>query len=171
VSELFAAVCSIAPTRRRRYFWAAWWTGAPTREPFRKPDASNGGARTREEALREADRAAGRGLVTIEPGWARAWAAILAGQPPFTGRGAPDPRTASPGAPPVRGAEGDRTSIWSTLGLTARASSAEIKAAYHARALETHPDRGGDPEAFRQVQLAYEQALRRRARKPRPAKP
>ena len=52
--DLATAVCSITPTQRRRYFWAAWWTSAPQHSPFRKPDASNGGARTPEEALAEA---------------------------------------------------------------------------------------------------------------------
>lgn len=79
MSDLFAPVCSIAPTKRRRFLWAAWWTGAPARDPFRKPDASSGGARTREEARLEAERAAGRSLVEIEPRWARAWARVLLG--------------------------------------------------------------------------------------------
>ena len=26
--------CSITPTQRRRFFWAAWWTGAPNYAPF-----------------------------------------------------------------------------------------------------------------------------------------
>jgi hypothetical protein len=73
VSGLFAAVVSIAPTRRRRFLWAAWWTAAPSREPFRKPDASAGGARTREEALRQAEAAAGRTLVETSGLWARRW--------------------------------------------------------------------------------------------------
>jgi hypothetical protein len=84
VSELFAAAVSIAPTKRRRFLWAAWWTAPPARDPFRKPDASEGGARTRDEALRHAERAAGRTLVQIEPLWARAWARVLMGLPPFT---------------------------------------------------------------------------------------
>src|SRR5271168_4766775 len=83
---LFAAVCSIAPTRRRRFLWAAWWTGAPMREPFRKPDAFQGGARTREEALAEAERVAGVRLVEIEPRWARAWGRLLVGQPAWIER-------------------------------------------------------------------------------------
>ena len=31
-SALFAPVCAIAPTRRRRFLWAAWWTAAPSRK-------------------------------------------------------------------------------------------------------------------------------------------
>src|SRR4029079_1450360 len=46
MSELASAVCSITLTQRRRFFWAAWWTAAPCEAPFRKPDASNGGATT-----------------------------------------------------------------------------------------------------------------------------
>src|SRR5690606_4535560 len=70
VTDLFAPVCSIATTRRRRYLWAAWWSGPPTRQPFRKPDAYGGGARTVDDARREAERVAGRPLVLAPPLWA-----------------------------------------------------------------------------------------------------
>jgi len=50
--------------------WVAWWTAPPARAPFRKPDASSGGARSHEEALAEARRAVGGPLVEIEPYWA-----------------------------------------------------------------------------------------------------
>src|SRR4051812_25508749 len=46
VTDLTTAVCSITATQRRRFFWAAWWTGAPCHAPFRRPDAANGGARS-----------------------------------------------------------------------------------------------------------------------------
>ncbi|MDQ3371023.1 MAG: hypothetical protein M3680_36860, partial [Myxococcota bacterium] len=82
MSDLATAVCSITPTQRRRYFWAAWWTGAPQETPFRRPDASGGGARTIEEALRAAERVATRHLVIVEPYWARAWNRVLRGEPP-----------------------------------------------------------------------------------------
>jgi hypothetical protein len=42
------------------------------------------------------------------------------------------------------------------LGVDADADAAAIQAAYRERAKETHPDRGGDPEAFKRVQWAYE---------------
>ena len=41
---------SITRTQRRRFFWAAWWTEPPRLSPFRKPDASDGGALTEAEA-------------------------------------------------------------------------------------------------------------------------
>ncbi|HTN92474.1 MAG TPA: hypothetical protein VL242_52765, partial [Sorangium sp.] len=73
-------VYAVTPTRRRRFLWAAWWTAEPAREPFRPPDASQGGARTVEEARAQAERAAGRPLVEIEPAWATAWTRILRGE-------------------------------------------------------------------------------------------
>lgn len=156
--ELFAAVVSIAPTRRRRFLWAAWWTAPPAREPFRKPDASEGGARTREEALAQAEQAAGRALVEIAGLWARAWSRVLMGQPPFT-RPAADAPTAA--------RRTERTiadSIWTTLGLEPHASVDQIRAAFRQRALVTHPDRGGDPDAFRALRRAHDEALARRTR-------
>jgi hypothetical protein len=167
VPELFAAVCSIAPTRRRRFLWAAWWSGSPTRDPFRKPDAFEGGARTREEALAKAERAAGMHLVEIEPRWARAWGRVLVGQPPWLEKKAPDEGGAhSPPAERAARSEGEapRPSIWTTLRVTSHVSAAELKSAFRARALETHPDRGGTAESFREVQRAYEEAQRRIAR-------
>jgi hypothetical protein len=159
-SALFTAVCSIAPTRRRRFLWAAWWTAAPSKKPFRKPDASEGGARTREEALRAAERAAGCALVEIESGWARAWANVLVGKEAWAGQRA----AAEPSAPIRARSAPSNPSVWTILGLKASASTLEIKAAYKKRALETHPDRGGSAAEFRAVQTAYETALKRRAR-------
>lgn len=165
-SALFAPVCAITTTRRRRFLWAAWWTAAPTRTPFRKPDAFEGGARTREEALRGAERVAGCKLREIEGSWARAWANVLAGQEPWPSKRAPEADDAvrvakSPPAP----------SVWRTLGLTPKATTIEIKRAYRQRALETHPDRGGTDAAFRALQSAYESALKRRAARPHKIKP
>ena len=157
-SALFAPVCSIAPTRRRRFLWAAWWTGAPSKQPFRKPDAFEGGARTRAEALRAAEHAAGCSLTEIESGWARAWSNVLVGKPAWPATSSAD------GAIRARKETNAAPSIWQVLGLTATASLDEIKAAYRKRALETHPDRGGDAEDFRRVHGAYEKALARRSR-------
>lgn len=159
MSELAAAVCSIAPTARRRWFWAAWWTKAPGRDPFVRPDAASGGASSREAALVAAQKAAGRSLVEIEPRWARAVSRVLRELPPWTARdvedfasgGAPRPRS----APPI-------ASLWTLLGVRSDATLVELKQAYHRRALETHPDHGGDPEAFRALRAAYEKARRRR---------
>jgi hypothetical protein len=85
VTNLSTALCSITPTQRRRYFWAAWWTGQtqPTAE------------RTFEEALIEAETVAGRSLTIIDPYWARAWKTVLRGQipsPPPASRERPQER-------------------------------------------------------------------------------
>jgi DnaJ-class molecular chaperone len=42
------------------------------------------------------------------------------------------------------------------LGVGKEASSSEIKKAYYNKARELHPDKGGDPEKFKEVQKAYE---------------
>ena len=158
--------------------WVAWWTAPPVREPFRKPDAFSGGARSREEALAQARRAAGLPLVEIDPSWARAWARVLLGRPPWGVRQAGTAGTAGAASgsahsrssgPSTRAttesAKAAATSIWETLGITARATADELKRAFRRRALATHPDRGGDAEAFRQVQRAFEEAQRRIARR------
>ena len=158
MTDLFAPVCSIAPTKRRRFLWAAWFHGPPTRVPFRKPDASSGGARTREEALAEAEKAAGARLVEIDASWARAWARVLRGEPAFL-----DKDEAPRAAPQRPKAEGPR-SVWEVLGLAPDASPEDVKRAYRKKALLTHPDHGGDEAAFREVQRAYEVAYERRSR-------
>ncbi len=161
MTELFAPVCSIATTRRRRFLWAAWWSEPPSARPFRKPDAYAGGARTAEDALREAERVAGRPLRQIEPYWARAWGRILVGLPPFFGpeRKEPDGEEV-PGAPLTSARDVPR-SPFTELGLETTATADEVKRAYRKRALETHPDRGGSDEAFRAVQRAFVAATAR----------
>lgn len=160
---LAAAVCSITSTKRRRFLWAAWWTAPPARHPFRKPDAANGGASSAEAALREAEQVAGRSLTVIDPKWARAFNRILRGEAPWTARDFAETRSAQK---PVDAAPHDAP--WTVvLGVTAKASAAEIKQAYRAKALATHPDRGGDAGAFRAVQQAYEKAMARREKQAR----
>jgi curved DNA-binding protein CbpA len=44
---------------------------------------------------------------------------------------------------------------YATLGIDKRASKKTIKAAFRRRAMATHPDRGGNPEEFQAVSLAY----------------
>jgi len=153
---LSSAVCSITRTQRGRYFWAAWWTGAPCEAPFRKPDAANGGARSEAEALAEAERAAGRHLNPIEPYWARAFTRVLRGEaaPPRRDPAQPRPAPRSP-AP---------DSPHAVLGVPSSATPEEIRAAYRQRALATHPDQGGDAAAFRAVQGAYDRLRQRRRR-------
>ncbi|MBX3198878.1 MAG: DnaJ domain-containing protein [Labilithrix sp.] len=53
------------------------------------------------------------------------------------------------------------------LGVGRDVTEQELKTAYRKRALETHPDRGGDDDAFRRVVRAYAEA-QRRLKKPRP---
>ncbi len=166
MSDLSTAVCSITPTQRRRFFWAAWWTGAPTHAPFRKPDASNGGAQSLEEALANAERVAGRHLTLIEPYWARAWNRVLRGEAPPAPPKARTPRAARARTRPVKDAP--RPSAWSVLGLLPGASLTEVKQAFRKRALETHPDQGGDAERFLELQHAYENVLLKLAARRRP---
>ncbi|AKF03102.1 J domain-containing protein [Sandaracinus amylolyticus] len=163
MTELFAPVVSIAKTQRGRFFWAAWWTEPPALHPFRKPDASNGGASTYEEAKQDAERVAARALVEVDARWARACVRVMRGMPPFTPS---ELRAAREGASEHvrarRAPVGAPQSLWSVLGVDPKATVAEIKRAYRARALETHPDQGGDPDAFRALHAAYERAIARR---------
>jgi hypothetical protein len=156
---LTTAVCSITRTARRRFFWAAWWTGEPTLVPFRKPDASNGGAKTAEQALADAERLAGRSLSLTEPYWARAWKAVLRGEP------VPAPPAAKPRAEGP--AKARPRSAWEILGVAKDAGPEALKRAFQRKALETHPDQGGDAERFREVLRAWERlsAKPRRARR------
>ncbi len=162
MSKLFAPGYSVTRTKRRRLLWAAWWTEPPMREPFRKPDAAEGGARSLEEARVGAERAPGCPLVQLDASWARAWSRVLQGEPAW-----PKPEREPGAVPHPAPRPSGEASIWSVLGLTARASSEEVKAAYKRRALELHPDRGGQAAHFRQLHAAYEEALRRLAKKPR----
>jgi len=162
MTKLFAPGFSVTRTKRRRLLWAAWWSGPPVREPFRKPDAAEGGARTLDEARAEAEKAAARPLAALDASWARAWARVLQGEPPWPS--AP-PQNAS--APPKASRASSELSVWALLGLTSRASVEEVKSAYRRRALELHPDRGGDAAQFRALHAAYEEALRRLAKKSR----
>jgi hypothetical protein len=164
MGQLFSPVCSITTTKRRRFFWAAWWTGAPARAPFRKPDASDGGADTLEDALVAAEKRAGVSLTTIDPLWARAWIRILRGEPAWPSKASREPSGRPPGSIAI---EVEAGSIWELLGVSRDASEAELKAAFRKRVIAAHPDQGGDDETFRRVLRAHEEA-KRRLRKPRP---
>ena len=152
------ASVSVTPTARRRFFWAAWWTGAPTDRPFRRPDASNGGATTPEEALRAAELAAQRTLTPIDGRWAGAWSRVLRELPPW-----PSPKPAAPKKPPAPATP----SVWTRLGLTSKATALEVKQAYHRLARQAHPDHGGDAADFRALVAAYERALERAGKRRR----
>eukprot|EP00438_Fugacium_kawagutii_P035998 Skav228964 [mRNA] locus=scaffold671:84452:85360:+ [translate_table: standard] len=51
-------------------------------------------------------------------------------------------------------------SPYGVLGLQPGCNQEEVKAAYKKRALETHPDKGGDVDEFRSVKVAYESLLK-----------
>ncbi len=165
------AAVSITTTKRRRYFWCAWWTGDPTRDPFRKPDASSGGAKTLEEARKQAERAAGRPLREIEAVWARAWVRVQAGQPPWVEKKTrARPEEPSPQDPRQKRrrfvpsvAEPDECPF-AILGLPKSASPDDIRRAFRRLALETHPDRGGDATSFIRVTWARDEATLRARR-------
>lgn len=46
--------------------------------------------------------------------------------------------------------------LYDVLGVDKKATSSQIKKAYHALARVEHPDKGGDPEKFKKIQAAYE---------------
>ena len=51
---------------------------------------------------------------------------------------------------------------YQVLGLHSGASMRVVKAAYRALAQENHPDHGGDPRRFKQIQEAYDKIVRER---------
>lgn len=163
--SLFAPVCSITTTKRRRFFWAAWWSSPPRQVPFQRPDASDGGAATYDEALRAAEHAAGVPLSPTDSMWARAWLRILRGGVAWPSAASRRPAGESAPRADVK-ASALPLSVWDVLGVTPSATSAELKAAFRARVLEAHPDQGGDDAALRRVVAAYAEA-RRRLRRPR----
>ncbi|RHY24307.1 hypothetical protein DYB32_008897, partial [Aphanomyces invadans] len=50
----------------------------------------------------------------------------------------------------------DNSAYYETLGVPKTASAADIKKAYRKLALKNHPDKGGDPELFKDITVAYE---------------
>ncbi len=48
---------------------------------------------------------------------------------------------------------------WDILGINSRASKDQIKDAYRKKAMQHHPDRGGNAETFHKIQKAYETAI------------
>lgn len=155
MTALFRGVYSVTRTKRRRFLWCAWWTGEPRESPFRPPDAWSGGARSEEEARALAERAAGMPLQPAERRWAGAWVRVRAGLPPFVERAVAIPRAPRPVDPHA------------LLGVAPGASLDEVKAAFRRKALEHHPDRGGDAAAFIAMKRAYDRLVRRLATRAR----
>lgn len=46
--------------------------------------------------------------------------------------------------------------LYADLGVAQTATADEIRRAWQAKAVSTHPDRGGDPAVFRNTRVAYE---------------
>jgi hypothetical protein len=145
-------VFSIAKTKRGRFVWCVWWSDEPSADPFRAPDAWAGGAESEEEARKAAEKAADVPLTEIEGRWARAWLRVKSGEPAFPKR---PPRRIDPARPREQ-------TPYEVLGLAPGASTAQVKAAFRARAIEHHPDQGGDAERFMRVKRAYDAIMRRR---------
>lgn len=52
--------------------------------------------------------------------------------------------------------EVDTSKLYGTLGVEKDATQSEIKKAYMLLAKKEHPDKGGDPEKFKEISKAYE---------------
>eukprot|EP00440_Ansanella_granifera_P047969 gb/GFBE01051962.1/.p1 GENE.gb/GFBE01051962.1/~~gb/GFBE01051962.1/.p1 ORF type:complete len:512 (+),score=191.56 gb/GFBE01051962.1/:1-1536(+) len=61
-----------------------------------------------------------------------------------------------PGKGGGRGKNADTTKFYKTLEVDKNANEAEIKKAYRKLAVKHHPDKGGDPEKFKEITRAYE---------------
>lgn len=50
----------------------------------------------------------------------------------------------------------DTQKFYDLIGVPKTASTEEIKKAFRKKALKEHPDKGGDPEKFKEITVAYE---------------
>jgi DnaJ domain len=166
VADLFLPLVSIAPTKRRRFLWVAYWSGPPCRDPFRAPDAHAGGARTEVEAHAAAELAAGMRLTALGPQWARAWLRVLAGAPAFRREAGPATAESTPPQPdappaPLTPLPPRAQSLWDLLQVAPNSTAEQVRAAYRVRMLQVHPDHGGSTEAFLALRAAFAEAQRR----------
>jgi DnaJ family protein A protein 2 len=78
----------------------------------------------------------------------------------FGGGGFPFPGMDGPGGMPGkgggRGGKVDTTKFYKLLEVDKDSTEAEIKKAYRKLAVKHHPDKGGDPEKFKEITRAYE---------------
>eukprot|EP00237_Pycnococcus_provasolii_P014122 CAMPEP_0205961352 /NCGR_PEP_ID=MMETSP1459-20131121/66491_1 /ASSEMBLY_ACC=CAM_ASM_001120 /TAXON_ID=41880 /ORGANISM="Pycnococcus provasolii, Strain RCC931" /LENGTH=68 /DNA_ID=CAMNT_0053334057 /DNA_START=29 /DNA_END=232 /DNA_ORIENTATION=- len=51
---------------------------------------------------------------------------------------------------------GGSTKFYDLLNVTPTATPEEIKKAYRKAAIKNHPDKGGDPEKFKEISTAYD---------------
>lgn len=88
------------------------------------------------------------GFITTDPGAGGGFEDDAHATRPANGTPHVENPAAAHGAPPVR-ASIEVEDLYALLSVAATASEEEIKRAYHARALELHPDRNPTPEAAR----------------------
>ena len=50
----------------------------------------------------------------------------------------------------------DNNKFYELLGVSKTATTLEIKKAFKKKALKAHPDKGGDPEVFKELNMAHE---------------
>ena len=50
----------------------------------------------------------------------------------------------------------DTTKYYEIIGVSKSATTDEVKKAFRKAALKAHPDKGGDPEKFKEMTVAYE---------------
>eukprot|EP01056_Protomagalhaensia_sp_Gyna25_P001777 Protomagalhaensia_sp_Gyna_25__1776@NODE_1935_length_1402_cov_110_157740_g1594_i0_p1_GENE_NODE_1935_length_1402_cov_110_157740_g1594_i0NODE_1935_length_1402_cov_110_157740_g1594_i0_p1_ORF_typecomplete_len417_score84_58DnaJ_C/PF01556_18/1_1e52DnaJ/PF00226_31/7_9e24DnaJ/PF00226_31/8_9e03DnaJ_CXXCXGXG/PF00684_19/1_1e12AntiTRAP/PF15777_5/0_46AntiTRAP/PF15777_5/0_26Integrin_beta/PF00362_18/0_33SerH/PF06873_11/7_7HypA/PF01155_19/8HypA/PF01155_19/3_6Zf_RING/PF16744_5/4_9Zf_RING/PF16744_5/1_2e03_NODE_193 len=74
----------------------------------------------------------------------------------FPGGGFPFDMGGGPGGPRGGQEKVDNTSFYEALGVAKNATTDEIKKAFKKLAIKHHPDKGGDPEKFKEVCKAYE---------------
>lgn len=60
------------------------------------------------------------------------------------------------GGPPARRKSVNTTELYEHLGVDKSATQPQIKKAFRKLAMKHHPDKGGDPEKFKQISKAYE---------------